>query len=87
MIPGRADTQGGFAARMPGRVIDVRVRAGDAVRAGQTLLVLEAMKMEHPMTATEDGVVAEVRVAVGDQVVSGAVLLVVEPSGDEPGGK
>ena len=87
VIPGRADAQGGFAARMPGRVIDVRVRAGDAVRAGQTLLVLEAMKMEHPMTATEDGVVAEVRVAVGDQVVSGAVLLVVEPSGDEPGGK
>jgi biotin carboxyl carrier protein len=40
--------------------------------------VLEAMKMEHPMTATEAGVVSEVRVAVGDQVESGAVLLVVQ---------
>ena len=78
VIPGRAEAAGGFAARMPGRVIDVRVQVGDAVKAGQTLLVLEAMKMEHPMTAPEDGVVTEVRVAVGDQVVSGAVLLVVE---------
>jgi propionyl-CoA carboxylase alpha chain len=79
VIPGRIDTQGGFMARMPGKVIDVRVRVGDVVQAGQTLLVLEAMKMEHPMTATVDGVVTEVRVALGDQVESGAVLLVVEP--------
>jgi propionyl-CoA carboxylase alpha chain len=65
---------------MPGKVIDVRVRVGDPVQAGQTLLVLEAMKMEHPMSATEDGVVTEVRVALGDQVESGAILLVVEPA-------
>ena len=80
VIPGRSDAQGGFMARMPGKVIDVRVQVGDVVRAGQTLLILEAMKMEHPMNATEDGVVTEVRVARGDQVVSGAVLLVVEPA-------
>jgi len=80
VIPGRSDTHGGFTARMPGKVIDLRVRVGDTVRAGQTLLILEAMKMEHPMNATEDGVVTEVRVALGDQVVSGAVLLVVEPA-------
>ena len=80
VIPGRSDAQGGFMARMPGKVIDVRVQVGDVVRAGQTLLILEAMKMEHPMNATEDGVVTEVRVALGDQVVSGAVLLVVEPA-------
>jgi len=65
---------------MPGKVIDVRVQVGDVVQAGQTLLILEAMKMEHPMNATEDGVVTEVRVALGDQVESGAVLLVVEPA-------
>jgi biotin carboxyl carrier protein len=59
---------------------------GDAVQAGQTLLILEAMKMEHPMNATEDGVVTEVRVALGDQVVSGAVLLVVEPASSADNG-
>ncbi|NUQ12752.1 MAG: hypothetical protein HUU26_10575, partial [Gemmatimonadaceae bacterium] len=44
------------------------------------LLVLEAMKMEHPMRAPEDGVVLELRVAVGDQVEKGVLLLVVEPA-------
>ncbi|HKA13517.1 MAG TPA: biotin carboxylase N-terminal domain-containing protein [Myxococcota bacterium] len=78
-IPGDASTAGGFVARMPGKVIDLRVGAGDRVAAGQTLLVLEAMKMEHPMSAAEPGVVREVRVSVGDQVESGAILLVVEP--------
>jgi biotin carboxyl carrier protein len=63
---------------MPGKVILLRVCAGQSVRAGETLLVLEAMKMEHPMTAPYDGVVTAVHVGVGDQVVSGAVLLVVE---------
>ena len=52
------------------------------VAAGQTLLVLEAMKMEHPMNATSDGVVTELRVALGDQVQSGSVLLVVEAAPD-----
>ena len=79
--PGSEATAGGFIARMPGKVIDLRVAVGDRVAAGQTLVVLEAMKMEHPMSATEPGVVREVRVAVGDQVESGAVLLVVEPEG------
>ena len=79
-IPGSEEASGGFVARMPGKVIDLRVKVGDAVNAGQTLVVLEAMKMEHPMNAIEDGVVLEVRVAPGDQVESGAVLLVVEPA-------
>ncbi len=77
--PDSEDSAGGFVARMPGKVIDLRVAVGDSVTAGQTLLVLEAMKMEHPMNATEDGVVAEVRVTLDEQVESGAVLLVVEP--------
>ena len=82
-LPGSEDSDAGFTARMPGKVIELRVQAGDAVRAGDTLLVLEAMKMEHPMTATEDGVVQEVRVTLNEQVESGAVLLVVEAA--EPG--
>jgi len=56
---------------MPGKVILLRVCAGQSVRAGETLLVLEAMKMEHPMRAPEDGVVTELRVAEGDQVENG----------------
>jgi len=86
VIPGAEGSAGGFVAPMPGKVIDLRVAVGDRVQAGQTLLVLEAMKMEHPMSAAEDGVVTELRVALGEQVESGTVLLVVEPVGaDEKG--
>jgi biotin carboxyl carrier protein len=63
---------------MPGKVIELRVQVGDRVSAGDTVLVLEAMKMEHPMHATEDGVVREVRVTEGEQVEAGTLLLVVE---------
>jgi propionyl-CoA carboxylase alpha chain len=79
-IPGAEDASSGFVAKMPGKVIDLRVSVGDRVNAGQTLLVLEAMKMEHPMNAPEDGVVAEVRVGEGEQVKKGDLLLVVEPN-------
>jgi propionyl-CoA carboxylase alpha chain len=79
-LPGADETAGGFVAQMPGKVIDLRVQAGDTVQAGDIVLVLEAMKMEHPMRATEDGVVTEVRVAVDEQVEAGTLLLVVETS-------
>jgi propionyl-CoA carboxylase alpha chain len=78
-VPGPAETVGGFTAPMPGVVLDVRVEPGQAVTAGETLVVLEAMKMEHHMAAPADGTVAEVRVATGDQVANGALLLVFEP--------
>jgi 3-methylcrotonyl-CoA carboxylase alpha subunit len=55
-------------APVPGRVLHVRVRAGDAVRAGDVLVVIEAMKMETPVTAPADGSVGEVHVAEGDLV-------------------
>ena len=63
---------------MAGVVLHVRVGVGDHVVAGQTLVVLEAMKMEHHMNAPHDGVVSEVRVKEGDHVENGAVLLVIE---------
>jgi len=69
---------GGLVAPMPGKIIDVRAAVGDAVTAGQVLVVMEAMKMEHHLSTPGDGTVAEVRVAVGDQVDNGAVLLVVD---------
>jgi propionyl-CoA carboxylase alpha chain len=84
-LPGAEGPSGGLVAPMPGKVIDLRVQEGDAVRAGDVLVVLEAMKMEHPMRAPEDGVVADVRVAVGEQVEKGALLLAVEPAGGGEG--
>ncbi len=75
VAPGSGAAGGGLEAPMPGKVIQLLVAVGDRVRAGQTLVVLEAMKMEHPMDAPEDGVVREVFVAVGDQVKSGAPLV------------
>ncbi len=66
---------GELTAPMPGRVIAVEVAAGDAVRRGQTLIVLEAMKMEHTITAPADGAVATIHHRVGDQVEEGAELI------------
>jgi propionyl-CoA carboxylase alpha chain len=80
--PGGGQGQGGFVARMPGIVLEVRVAVGDRVVPGQTLIVLEAMKMEHRMTAQVEGVVTEVHVVSGQQVDNGAVLLVIEQDGD-----
>lgn len=80
--PGETEeSDGSFVARMPGKVIELRVQAGDRVEAGDTLLVLEAMKMEHPVSAPAAGVVRELRVALGDQVETGTLLLVVEADG------
>ena len=65
-------------APMPGKVVVVNVEPGQLVRAGQVLMILEAMKMEHSITCTEDGTVKEVRVIAGAHVEAGQVLLVVD---------
>jgi propionyl-CoA carboxylase alpha chain len=72
--------EGSLLAPMPGSVVSVRVASGDSVRAGDTVLVMEAMKMQHTITAPTDGVVSDLAVATGDQVGAGAVLAVVTPS-------
>ncbi len=69
---------GDMTAPMPGKIISISVRAGDAVRKGQALLVMEAMKMEHNIAAATDGQVAEVFYAVGDQVAEGATLIALK---------
>ncbi len=69
--------EGSLLAPMPGTVIAVRVEAGAAVTAGQPVVVMEAMKMQHTINAPTDGVVTDLAVAVGDQVTAGAVLAVV----------
>jgi acetyl/propionyl-CoA carboxylase alpha subunit len=70
-------SDGALRAPMPGRIVAAPVKAGDAVAKGQTVVVLEAMKMEHALTAPFDGVVEAVNVAVGDQAPDGAVLATV----------
>ena len=71
---------GPVVAPMPGTVTAVHVTDGEAVTAGQTLLVLEAMKMEHRVTAPTDGTVDGLSVGAGDQVEIDRELLVVKPS-------
>ncbi|WP_339539810.1 acetyl/propionyl/methylcrotonyl-CoA carboxylase subunit alpha [Pseudomonas sp. RA_5y_Pfl1_P24] len=79
-VAGRqADASSGTVkAPMDGAIVDVRVCAGDNVTKGQLLLVLEAMKMEHPLTAGIDGVIKGVQVIAGDQVRNRQVLLEIE---------
>ena len=76
--PGDEAVKGGFIAPMPGKVVKVNVKDGDAVKRGQALLVLEAMKMEQTTTSPDDGVVKQVLVREGDQVTAGQVLIVME---------
>jgi propionyl-CoA carboxylase alpha chain len=78
---------GSLLAPMPGSVVSVAVAAGDTVAAGQAVLVLEAMKMQHTVAAPHDGLVSDLAVSVGDQVAAGAVLAVVHhehPAGGDP---
>lgn len=76
--PGSAVEPGSLVAPMPGNVIRLGAAAGDTVTAGQPLIWLEAMKMEHTITAPADGVLAELNVTTGQQVEVGAVLARVE---------
>jgi 3-methylcrotonyl-CoA carboxylase alpha subunit len=73
---GEVQAEGGrLTAPMPGKVVSFSVKAGDAVKKGQALAVMEAMKMEHTIAAPADGTVAELLFAPGDQVMDGAELL------------
>lgn len=76
--PAEAVAEGSLLAPMPAAVASVTVTRGDAVAKGQTVVVLEAMKMQHTITASTDGVVAEIDVVSGQQVEAGAVLAVIE---------
>ena len=62
-------------APMPGNILDVRVAPGDSVKAGDTLLILEAMKMENEISAPQDGTIATIDVRKGDTVSSGDLLV------------
>ena len=76
--PGNEIPKGGLVAPMPGKVIEVRVKKGDKVKAGDTLIIIEAMKMEHSIKATENGKVTKLMVSLNQQVDNGATLLVLD---------
>jgi 3-methylcrotonyl-CoA carboxylase alpha subunit len=65
---------------MPGKVLQILVRVGEQVVAGQTLALMEAMKMEHSIRAPYAGVVAELLYASGEQVAEGAALIRLDPT-------
>jgi acetyl-CoA/propionyl-CoA carboxylase biotin carboxyl carrier protein len=69
---------GDVAVPMQGTIVKVLVEVGDTVEVGQTICLLEAMKMENAVTAEKDGVIKEVRVAAGDSVGAGDIVAVIE---------
>ena len=62
---------------LPGVIIAVKVNAGDTVKAGQVVAILEAMKMENEIQAEQDGVITSVNVAKGDSVLEGATIVTI----------
>ncbi|MDN7013878.1 oxaloacetate decarboxylase subunit alpha [Methanoculleus sp. FWC-SCC3] len=74
----RGDVAGGVKSNMQGMVLKVMVQRGSAVKKGDTLIVLEAMKMENPIPSPRDGTVSEIFVDAGDVVQNGDVLMVIE---------
>src|SRR3954468_11795851 len=67
---------------MQGTVVSIDVSVGDTVRAGQTVAILESMKMEHPIDATAPGSVTEIAVAPGETVQPGSVLVRLGPAAE-----
>lgn len=65
------------AAPLPGNVLSIKVNQGDAVKAGDVLLLIEAMKMENEVTAPSDGTVQQIAVSVGQMVNTGDTLIVI----------
>jgi propionyl-CoA carboxylase alpha chain len=79
ILPGNEAQTGGLIAPMPGKVIDLKVKVGSKVKKGDTLVILEAMKMEHQVRASEDGKVSKLLIRKDDQLENGALLMVVDP--------
>ncbi len=65
-------------ARMPGKVDEVKIKAGDAVKKGDVLFIVEAMKMKTPMPSPADGTVKELKVEVGSRLSAGDLMAVIE---------
>ena len=77
-LPGKELQAGGLVAPMPGKVIDLKVKVGSKVKKGDTLVILEAMKMEHQVKASKDGKITKVLIKKDDQLENGALLMVLD---------
>jgi len=69
-------------APLPGKIVQVMVEPGAVVKKGDTLIILEAMKMEHAITASRDAVISDIPFAIGEQVTEGTELVLFKPEGD-----
>ncbi len=68
----------GVKSPLPGVILDIKVKEGDEVKKGQTVIILEAMKMENNINAHKDGKVTAISVKTGDSVLEGADLVIIE---------
>lgn len=78
VVPSKTPKAKSVKSPLPGVVLDIKVKQGDAVKRGQTVMVLEAMKMENNIEATYEGVVASISKSKGDAVMEGDVLIVMQ---------
>jgi len=72
------ESSGMITAPMPGKIFKILKKTGDSVKAGETVLILEAMKMEHEMKALKDGSISSISFSLGDQVSHGDTLVEIE---------
>lgn len=70
--------KGGIKSPLPGVILDIKVNKGDAVKRGQTLMVLEAMKMENDIKSDRDGTVTAINVSKGESILEGTDLIIIE---------
>ena len=73
-----AGAKSGVKSPLPGVILDIKVKEGDEVKKGQTLIILEAMKMENSINADKDGKVTAINVSKGESVLEGTDLVIIE---------
>ena len=76
--PVTVGSKSGIKSPLPGVILEIKVKEGDAVKRGQTLLVLEAMKMENDIKADRDGKVTAIKVSKGESILEGTDLIIIE---------
>ena len=73
-----AASKGGVKSPLPGVILDIKVKEGDEVKKGQTIIILEAMKMENSINADRDGKIASIKVSKGESDLEGTDLVIIE---------
>ena len=76
--PAATSAKSGVKSPLPGVILDIKVNVGDEVKKGQTIIILEAMKMENSINADKDGKVTAINVSKGESVLEGTDLVIIE---------